>query len=137
MRFWPALIVATLLILPAAIVADEASETASNPVPCFVDLDGDGLDDNIRDLDGDGIPDFGSDNGATTANPSNGLGVFAGMDAATADVVVAADKFGDRKYCTRWLPSNRGGFTSGDGFGPGEGIGSAALGKVCIGGVCF
>ncbi len=137
MRFWTALIAATLLILPAALSAEELSETATTTAPCFVDLDGDGFDDNIRDLDSDGIPDFGNYNGTAQIDPSRGLGVFASMNTGAISVAAITEKFGERKFCCRGLALNRGGFTGGSGFGPGAGIGSSALGKVCIGGICF
>lgn len=137
MRFRTALIAATLLILPAALSAEELSETATTDSPCFVDLDGDGFDDNIRDLDSDGIPDFGDFRAAASANASHGLGVFASMNTGATTVARAAEKFGERRFCCRGLALNRGGFSAGSGFGPGAGIGSAALGKVCIGGICF
>ncbi|MBU8933711.1 MAG: hypothetical protein KOO62_06855 [candidate division Zixibacteria bacterium] len=137
MRLWSVLIVAIMVIVPVALSAEELSDATSASKVCFVDLDGDGLDDNIRDFDGDGIPDFENPVG-TPSIPSGGSGIFAIMEPPTPVVATkGSDEFGDRKFCTRWLASNRGGFSSGDGFGPGAGIGSAAMGKVCIGGVCF
>jgi len=137
MRLWPALIVATLMIVSTALSAEKFSDTASASIPCFVDLDGDGLDDNIRDLNSDGIPDFDNYNGSVPAISCGGSGIFTSMNTGTTDITETSEKFGERKFATRWLGSNRGGFSSNGGFGPGAGISSAAIGKVCIGGVCF
>jgi len=136
MRIWPLLIVVSLIIVPAALSAEELSETSSTPTCCFVDLDGDGLDDNIKDLDGNGIPDF-DDIDEAPGIPLGGSGIFASMNTGTVEVAKVAENFGGRKFGTRWHCVNSGGITTGDGFGPGAGIGSGSLGKVCIGGVCF
>lgn len=46
-----------LLLLPALVPPATAADTTAATRPRFVDLDGDGLNDNAPDSDGDGIPD--------------------------------------------------------------------------------
>ena len=138
MRLRPILIVTVILFVPVVLSAEKLPETTSTSTSCFVDLDGDGIDDNVKDLDGNGIPDFDIPEEASSI-PSGGSGIFASMTMNTGTIEVArvAENFGGREFGSRWLCVNRGGITSGDGFGPGAGIGSGSLGKVCIGGVCF
>ncbi len=107
----------------------------------FVDLDGDGLNDNIADQNDDGIPDFGkkvvSQRHFTVRGVTTDL--FKGLEthqAPTELYLSKSDRFRSLKFCTRSLAQCRGGFTSGDEFGPGNGIGQGALSGHCAGGVC-
>jgi len=129
-------------------VANAGDDTAK--CSCFLDRDGDGIDDNARDLDDDGIPDqFGSQN---DDEPEVDLGlansdVFSfeisgefdgGMEGAGLDSeasrVPNSQKFSALRMSSRALSQHRSGLTSGEDFGPG--VGALSGGVVCEGGVC-
>jgi hypothetical protein len=118
----------------------QAEENASQG---FVDLDGDGFDDNLADSDEDGIPDKAegkeseeeSDNGSeglvASLNPINVSGDF-----KIDNLLPNSERFGKRKFNCRDQSCFRGGFDAGQDFGPGNGISSAAVAGGCTGGVC-
>ena len=107
----------------------------------FVDLDGDGLDDNIKDRDFNGIPDFSIEElpNADNAELIGGSGIFASMPISEVDASEITPKsklFGRSKFSTRNLGSNRGGFSSSDGFGPDSGLSGSSFSGVCVGPQC-
>lgn len=138
-HFFPlALFLSFLLLMPFSLLADEVADVS---VP-YTDMDGDGLNDNAPDADGDGILDVAESNfiptPAETAPAETGLVSFdvTGTD-YVADFLPNSGKFLKRNQCCRMISTNRGGFGSGDQFGPGNGIGIGAVSSGgCSGGVC-
>ena len=133
------LAIAVVLIFSSGLLAGSEDVAKSQ----FVDLDGDGFDDNAADNDGDGIPD---DVGAQAEDNTVDTGLSEFDDVFSSDLleVEAPEVFiSNSEYFCRLrmvntaLSHNRVCFSSGDDFGPGSGIGSGAvLGGVCAGGVC-
>ncbi len=143
----PLLVLAALLTTWSSALSENTSLDIDIDTPptakAFVDLDGDGIDDNFTDTDRDGIPDkyvhgsvsaFGVEISATS-------GIFAaGQSGKFAATLTTGnrDVFGSRMGRTHCLSLNRGGFGSESDFGPGNGIGLGAVkGTGCVGGVCF
>ncbi len=132
------LVVFLLLFIPGFLTADEA-KGASAP---FIDLDGDGLDDGAPDDDGDGI--FNIAEGRSKPVPGEtspaltGLASFETSAADfSADFTPNSGKFSQLNRSCRIISTHRGGFGSGDQFGPGNGIGIGAVSSGgCAGGVC-
>lgn len=123
------------------------SETEIQKKACFVDFDGDGIDDNIPDEDGDGIPnsadpDFtielsGNSSEATNQEGFVNFGAQLKASGLAPDLATTSEKFGRRMFCARALSQNRCGFTSEEGFGAESGIGIGTTGGGgCAGGVC-
>ena len=118
--------------------AELAATTAKSQ---YVDLDGDGLNDNIADQNHDGIPDFEVNaplqprltmRGATTD-------IFSHMKTVEVRNTLSlshSNRFRQLEFCTRSLAQCRGGFSSGDEFGPGNGMGQGTMSGNCAGGVC-
>jgi len=135
-------LVFTISLLCLTVV--NAEETVDKPCR-FVDIDGDGIDDNARDLDEDGIPDIISheesqENDTPAVELASNMGDFSMSLGSTSEIESSksrASAFSSRKFSARGLSSDRGGIDSGDGFGPGSGIGIGAVKTpVCVGGVC-
>jgi hypothetical protein len=106
--------------------------------PAFIDLDGDGFNDLAADGDDNGIPDEIEKSPAIRSEPMESkLGdVFnskAMPDIDNDPFLSFADGFDRRSFRTRDLISHRGGFNSGESFGPGSGIGLGALVTGCVG----
>lgn len=111
-----------------------AGDSATN-VEVFVDLDGDGFDDNESDVNKDGVPDLvcpvaGPKMLASTAD------IFSGQPRITAPVVKTsnAQKFGLRKFSIRALMVNRAGMKNG--FPDEKSSGMASGSAACPGGAC-
>lgn len=128
------------LLLPS--IATTAN-TESAKKAAFVDLDGDGFNDNLADNNSDGIPDryeFGKSDAALPAVGSALGDVFnsnvsmAGLE----DIRSNEEKFGQRKFRTQSLSQRCHGFGGEQDFGPGNGIGCGSLGGHggCSGGAC-
>lgn len=128
--------------LHSAIAGDKPE---ASPKVAFVDLDGDGLNDSAADKDNDGIPDpFDTD---VEAPAQADLGMDDMFDLGELNdqfqteiepLVTNSQAFARARVSMICLAQSRGGFGSGDSFGPGEGIGcGAVLGGVCEGGVCY
>lgn len=133
-----ALIFSLFLFIPNTLTAEEEINAPAS----FIDLDGDGLNDNAPDADGDGIFDLAESDlvpAPAEAAPSDaGLVSFdvTGTDFAT-DFTPNSGKFLKLNQGCRVISNNRGGFGSGDQFGPGNGIGIGAVSSGgCAGGVC-
>ena len=124
-----------ILFLMAACPTGEAGQ-----LPRFVDLDGDGFDDNAPDDDADGIPDeFESHSFFSAAVVSLGVGqMFGGTSSVspTNKPTSAAEKFGRREFQVRFLCGPRTDFEAdfASGLGLGGGLGG---GGACAGGICF
>lgn len=129
-----------LVCLPQVLMAEDAPATT-----VFVDLDGDGFDDNCADEDNDGIPnEADSDFEPMAADHCQDLGENIIDFGATikaiglsADLTTNSQRLGIRQFRTRNLIMNRCGFDSNCGFGSGNEIGiGVSSGGGCAGGVC-
>lgn len=109
-------------------------------LPSYVDLDGDGFDDNAPDTDLDGIPDEFEAHGFVSTQ-TDGLRVapmFAGQapNGEAPPKARAGEIFGRRKFTTRGVAENRRDFDAGFGSSLGLGAGLGG-GGACAGGICF
>lgn len=110
----------------------------------FVDLDGDGFDDNVTDSNNDGIPDFKDSPSPAASNPSDSysdfkpLADFSVPGSSAAQETSASSRFKGLQFSARSLMRNRCSLDSDAAFGPGNGIGMGSMsgGMVCVGGVC-
>jgi hypothetical protein len=116
-----------------------AEETAPKP---WVDMDGDGFDDNASDEDGDAIPDAADPDFVPIPTEDEGVAGLINLGATiqkaglTEDFSTNLQKFGRLDFLTRAMAQNRCGFDAGDEFGN-EGIGiGGSSGGGCVGGVC-
>jgi hypothetical protein len=116
-----------------------ADDTVAKP---WVDMDGDGFNDNAPDEDGDAIPDAADPDfiPAPTVEESNtgmiNFGETIQEVGLAEDFSTNLEKFGQRDFLTRAMAQNRCGFDAGDEFGN-EGIGiGGSSGGGCVGGVC-
>lgn len=107
----------------------------------FVDLDGDGFNDNEPDGDFNGIPDEFEAHGFLSSPMLGELQVslmFSGSQTVTTPTVrvSSADLFAKREFVTRSICVTRSDFDSGfdSGLGLGSGLGG---GGGCAGGICF
>jgi len=104
----------------------------------YVDMDGDGFDDNDADGNGDGIPDCLEPGYIAPLAEEELAGVFATLDLGGGQKVVLeesnAERFGRRQFCVRMIDCTRSIFDAD--FGSGLGI-SVSGGGSCAGGVCF
>jgi hypothetical protein len=128
-----------LIVLSVLLISPLTNITAEEYI--FVDLDGDGLDDNIGDKDSDGIPDFSDEMEPQSdeAEVTGGTGIFSSMPIAKVDVMEitpCSKMYGQYSFSTRNLSTNRGGFSSSDGFGPENGLSGSSFGGVCVGPLC-
>ena len=151
MRLFSTLLALLILGSVTLFASDDksSSDVSKSSVARFVDLDGDGIDDNARDMDDDGIPDtFGA---AASEVPSENEDMFAssisvdwnaaGFGAGQAEVEKKepnSGKFSAIRFSARDLGACRGGLKAGDGLGIGEsgGVNAGGGGMVCEGGVC-
>jgi hypothetical protein len=121
---------------------DQPVMAGEEEIKPYVDMDGDGFNDNAPDEDGDGIPDAADpDFIPVETEETNMVGLIkfgevlkkAGL---IEDYSTNLQKFGQLNFCTRALSKNRCGFDAGDDFGSeGIGIGGGSSGG-CAGGVC-
>jgi hypothetical protein len=134
------LLVFSLLIIPGQTLLSEDTDEAENT---FVDLDGDGFDDNIADDDNDGIPNTaeGSDIEKTCDDTieSGNVSMIASLEIASDfnidQLLSNSERFGKLKFSTRSQSCFRGGFDAGSNFGPSNGTGFTSV-SVCAGGIC-
>lgn len=116
-----------------------SSATEALPKTPFVDLDGDGFNDNIADNDENGIPDrYESKPVEALAEMSGLLGNVFNAEVNLDELYTKSEKFNMRKFKTRALEQRCQGLGDRDDFGPGNGIGLGAVagGGGCAGGVC-
>ncbi len=140
------LLFSMILALPFTVpLSTSYAEEAEAESACFVDIDGDGIDDNARDMNDDGIPDIiANDDESEEMSDvkfASNLGDFSvsmATNAAAESSKSRAGAFSSRRFSARGISSDRGGIESSDGFGPGSGIGIGAVKTpVCVGGVCI
>jgi hypothetical protein len=129
-------------ILPcgSSLGADKAAEKAEKPV--FIDLDGDGFDDNATPEDQK--PNIGKPKSEATGNVSDTTAAVSGffdfgsvLTPKKQLFLNNSSAFASAKQRVVSGLQNRGGFGSGSDFGAGGDISSGAvIGGVCVGGVC-
>ena len=123
-----------LLCLSAILLLVWAPAGAGSQV--FIDLDGDGFNDNSPDLNGDGIPDELAPGYVAPADNTSDAGIFAGMEFQAVEAPVlpetAKEGFGRLSFSTRSISKFRSAFDSDFGSGLGFSVGGSA----CAGGVC-
>ena len=109
--------------------------SAANNVEVFVDLDGDGFDDNESDVNKDGVPDLVVPVVAPQMLVSAD-DIFGGTATAPAKATkkTNAQHFGLRSFSTRAQSVSRSGLKCG--FPDEQGTGTAAGSAACPGGVC-
>ncbi len=109
--------------------------SAANNVEVFVDLDGDGFDDNESDVNKDGVPDLVVPVEAPQMLVSAD-DIFGGTATAPAKATkkTNAQHFGLRSFSTRAQSVSRSGLKCG--FPDEQGTGTAAGSAACPGGVC-
>ncbi|MBN2226214.1 MAG: hypothetical protein JW763_02500 [candidate division Zixibacteria bacterium] len=139
-KILPAMFFAIAIVLPG-MTSNIVAETAKEQDTTYVDLDGDGCNDNATDRNADGIPDATDRETAENSSAVSEATGFVNFDAGFSNPTVAprntSEKFARLSFTTRALCTNRGGFGAGDNFGPGNGIGIGALSAGgCSGGVC-
>lgn len=118
------------------IIGAGGNVSAANNVEVFIDLDGDGFDDNESDVNKDGVPDLVVPVIAPQMLVSAG-DIFGGGSAtapAKATKKTNAQRFGLRSFSTRALAVSRCGLKCG--FPDEQGTGTAAGSAACPGGVC-
>ncbi len=103
----------------------------------FIDLDGDGINDQMIDSDNNGIPDLIQNKVAKSDN----LPMVTGMSIALPDfgpaimLMSSADRFRVRDFGSRAISACRSDFDMF--FGGGNGLGTGATGgSACAGGIC-
>ncbi len=131
------LVVIGLFLMPGVTPAYQNNQDK----PAFIDLDGDGFNDLAADSDDNGIPDEIESHPADQPKPMESqLGEVFNTEAMAdmeIDLLLSfSDGFDRRSFRTRDLISHRGGFNSGESFGPGSGIGLGALVTGCVGPGC-
>ena len=143
MRAISHLLILIMSMLALGLFISSAAFAEDNTKPAFVDLDGDGIDDNETDNDGNSIPDCFE--GKTNTDSENSetvrsiLGNVFNSDltlTSSEDLRTNADKFGSLAFKTRGLPQRCLGFGTEDEFGSGSGIGLSSGSSGCAGGVC-
>ena len=133
------LVILSLMVLSISYQAYSSDEGKPST---FVDIDGDGFNDNLSDYDGDGIPDEADPDYKAEVNSSLGGYMNFGEAFASSDYIDEltpnSAKFGKRSFLARSLSKDRCGYDADSDFGPGSGIGIGAVsgGQVCEGGVC-
>jgi hypothetical protein len=129
-----------LLIFGILIITSTGNMAMAEALPetPYVDLDGDGFDDNIADNNENGIPDrFESKPAEALAEMSGLLGNVFNTDVNLDDLRTKSEKFKMRKFKTRALKQRCQGLGAEDDFGSGGGLNlGSAGGGGCAGGVC-
>ena len=120
-------LVSIILILSPTFLLAEKADTSEET---YVDLDGDGIND---------VAESGFRQSQFDTEPANmGMVSFESSSVGiSTDIAPNSGKFSSLNKSCRLLSSNRGGFGTGDQFGPGNGIGIGAVSSGgCAGGVC-
>lgn len=127
--------VTSLLLLTLFLIGALAMSPVSANLP-FVDLDGDGFDDNAPDGDGNGIPDELEAGYVATPDEGPATGIFADLQSESAPALILPETnkeaFGRVSFCVRFICEERSVFDSD--FGSGLSVSVSAGG--CAGGVC-
>jgi len=131
-------VIVLFLFGPRIIFAEQEAEDNHH----YIDLDGDGINDNAVDKDNDGIPDsFGSRSALIEESPINETKDFISLDFGQVTEINSAlsksGKFDQLRFSVRGLTLCRGELGSEKSFGPGAGIGAGVVNNACPGGVCI
>ncbi|MFH1686673.1 MAG: hypothetical protein ABIE70_04030 [bacterium] len=133
MRFRVTSLLPLMLFLIGALAMSPAAADVR-----FVDLDGDGFNDNAPDGDGNGIPDEFEAGYVATPDEGPTTGIFAGLQTEPAPALVLpetnSEEFGRSRFCVRSICEERSVFDAD--FDKSLGI-SVSAGGACAGGVCF
>lgn len=134
-RLW---VVTTLTLFIVFTCVPCFGKTAASGADSFIDLDGDGFNDNETDSNGNNIPDrFEPKKESNQPAVRSLLGNVFNSEKVSVnmnDLLSNSDRFGSRMFGARSLPQRCHGFSSGDEFGGASGIGGASGG--CVGGAC-
>ena len=126
----------TILIVGLFPAAGFAAEDKKADEAYFVDLDGDGFNDNAPDKNNDGIPDMAGpaylNDGKADFEVEEGVINFGASLPVADELLTNSTKFNRHRFGARDLQLNRCGYDYDETFGPGGGIG----GSGCEGGVC-
>jgi hypothetical protein len=135
-----ALLFILLLVFIGLPITRLQAEDGDDSKPAFVDLDGDGFNDNASDADNNSIPDEAESNHDTEVEPENAFLAFKPIESIgdfdLSSLLDNSEKFGKLKALTSAISCCRGGLEPGESFGPGNGIGSGAVAGGCPGGIC-
>jgi hypothetical protein len=128
----------TIAIIPGYIVADNPPSAEQTP---FIDLDGDGFDDNAADNNENGIPDMcEKKNNEPVEEVSSILGnVFDTGEIAAVSIdefLPKSEVFSKLKFSCRSISSHRCGFNSAQSFGASFGLGLGTGSAGCVGPGC-
>jgi len=126
-----------LVVAPSLCFAtDDGAVESLEP---FVDLDGDGFDDNLDDSNGDGIPDRYSSAQPAPEIAFEGIEDIFVLDNDPGSFITPKPSncsvYGKLKFTVRGITSWRMGLDAGDSFGPESQGGGTSL--HCVGGVCY
>ena len=107
----------------------------------YVDLDGDGINDNSVDIGAGRIPGkFNSKSELIAESSTKDTNYFISLDLENSKTInpsfSKSGKFDRRLFSVRGLTLCRGYLNSGNSFGPGAGIGAGVVNDVCPGGIC-
>jgi hypothetical protein len=108
----------------------------------FVDLDGDGFNDNAPDKNNDGIPDMAGpeylNDGRADFEAEEGIIDFGACLPLSDELLANSTRFNRRRFGARDLLQNRCGYDCDEAFGSGSGIGIGSVRRSggCEGGVC-
>lgn len=136
------IILTTIFIISLLQTAGFGAEDQKTDDSYFVDLDGDGFNDNAPDKNNDGIPDMAGpgylNDGKADFEVEEEIINFGASLPVSDDLLANSTKFNRHRFGARDLQQNRCGYDCDEGFGPGSGIGVGSLsgGGGCEGGVC-
>lgn len=113
---------------------------SENSKSAFVDLDGDGFNDNASDADNNSIPDEAESSHDLDSESGSAFLAFTPIESMgdfdLSSLLGNSEKFGKLRAAVSALSCCRGGLEPAENFGPGNGIGSGAVAGGCPGGVC-
>ena len=131
-------LVSILLVLMLGCLTVSGAETKEKDQKPFVDLDGDGFNDNADDTDSDGIPDRFERAAPRIVTKAPRSDIFAALKQSSPAAAVAVsplERFALRQFACRAQSKCRSNFESE--FTAGLGVKAGSSGGHCVGGVCF
>ena len=134
---WRATLLGAMMVLTLFAFSGGSEALPKTP---FVDLDGDGFNDNFADNNDNSIPDrYESKPVEKLAEMGSLLGNVFNTDVNLDELHTTSQKYKMREFRTRSLAQRCNGLGADIEFGPGNGIGLGAVsggGGGCAGGVC-
>lgn len=107
----------------------------------FIDLDGDGFNDNTQDTNNkkgsDDYSDANQSDSQSDDNNSNLVSLDFGQNRNYEEILSNSEKFNLKMFSTRAHSLNRCESGAEMGGNPGNGIGTGFINNVCVGGICF